>query len=201
MENLILAEPPSSFQEGKMIAKKMLYLHIMQKIAIIGAGGAGKSTLTRQLGEILSLPVYHLDALYWKPNWTPTPLEDWEAIQETLVQQDAWILDGNYSNTLRIRFQAADTIIFLDYPGWLCLWRVLQRRWKYLGKTRPDMGKGCPEKIDAEFLYWVWNYRRTRRPGILQRLAAYKTSKTVFIFTSPTQTKRFIKQLKPSMNP
>lgn len=168
----------------------------MQKIAIIGTGGAGKSTLARQLGEILSLPVYHLDALYWKPNWTPTPLEEWEAIQEKLVQEEAWILDGNYSNTLRIRIQAADTLIFLDYPTWLCLYRIFKRRWMYRGKTRIDMGEGCIEKIDWEFLGWVWNYRRTRRPRILQKLATYKTTKTVFISTSPSQTNQFLKQLK-----
>lgn len=173
----------------------------MQKIAIIGSGGAGKSTLARQLGEILSLPVYHLDALYWKPNWTPTPLEEWEAMQTELLQRDAWIMDGNFGGTMRLRLQAADTIIFMDYPNWLCLWRVLKRRWKYQGRTRPDMGEGCPEKIDAEFLSWVWNYRRTRRPGIVQRLAAYKTSKTILIFTSPAQTNRFLQELTQSMNP
>ncbi len=167
----------------------------MQKISIIGSGGSGKSTLARQLGDILKIPVYHLDALYWKSNWTPTPLEEWETIQEALVQEESWIMDGNYSNTMRIRFQAADTIIFMDYPTWLCLWRVLKRRWTYRGKTRPDMGEGCTEKIDLEFLSWIWNYRKTRRPGILKKLEGLKSQKNVLIFTSQKQVSTFLKQL------
>ena len=48
----------------------------MRRIAIIGAGGAGKSTLARQLGEVLGIEVIHLDALFWKPGWVDTPRDE-----------------------------------------------------------------------------------------------------------------------------
>lgn len=168
----------------------------MQKIAIIGCGGAGKSTLARQLGKIWNLPVYHLDKTYWKPNWTPTLPEEWEAIQKNLVQEATWIIDSNYSGTMHLRLQRADTVIFLDYPTLLCLYRIFKRRWIYRGKTRLDMAEGCIEKVDWQFINWVLTYRRTRRPKIIQKLNALKTEKTIHIFTSPAQTNQFLNQLR-----
>lgn len=84
----------------------------MRRIAVIGCGGAGKTTLSRELGEILKLPVYHLDSFFWNPGWVPTPPEEWRRIQEELVSRDEWIMDGDYGGTLDIRFGRADTIIF-----------------------------------------------------------------------------------------
>lgn len=168
----------------------------MQKVAIIGCGGAGKSTLARQLGEILDIPVHHLDKMYWKPNWTPTLPEEWEAIQANLVQEATWIIDGNYSGTMHLRLHSADTVIFLDYSTLLCLYRIFKRRWMYQGKTRVDMAEGCVEKVDRQFINWVLTYRRTRRPKIIQKLDALKTAKTIHIFTTPAQANQFLHQLQ-----
>ncbi len=48
----------------------------MKRLAIVGCAGAGKSTLARLLGQILGLPVFHLDALFWRPGWVETPLDE-----------------------------------------------------------------------------------------------------------------------------
>lgn len=87
----------------------------MRKVAIIGSGGAGKSTLARKLGEILDIPVYHLDAIFWRPNWEP--IERDELIEKTMEIQetDDWIIDGNYNTTMDFRLQQADTVIFLHF--------------------------------------------------------------------------------------
>ncbi len=87
----------------------------MKKIVLIGSGGAGKSTLARQLGEVLKINVYHLDALFWKPNWVGVPKDDQRNIQNKLVEKEEWIIDGNYGGTMEIRLNAADTIIFLIF--------------------------------------------------------------------------------------
>jgi len=84
----------------------------MRKIAIIGSGGAGKSTLARQLSEKLAIDVYHLDALFWQPNWVLASRETQREIQSRLVRQDSWIIDGNYGSTFDLRLTAVDTIIF-----------------------------------------------------------------------------------------
>jgi len=85
----------------------------MKKVILIGSGGSGKSTLARQLGNKLNIKVHHLDALFWKPNWEGVPKEEQRTVQNELVKEDEWIIDGNYGGTMDIRMNAADTIIFL----------------------------------------------------------------------------------------
>lgn len=168
----------------------------MKRIAIIGCSGSGKSTLARQLGTILNVPVIHLDALFWKPGWVETAGQDWIAIQEKLVKQESWIIDGNYTSTMDIRFVEADTIMFLDYPRWLCLYRALKRWITYAGKTRPDIAPGCPEKVDWPFIQWIWSYRKRSRPLALQKLEKYQADHTIIILHSPAETRRFLEKMQ-----
>jgi adenylate kinase family enzyme len=173
----------------------------MEKILIIGSGGAGKSTLSRQLGNILNLEVIHLDSLYWHPGWVETPQPEWWQIIQESIDRESWIMDGNYSGTMDIRLLAADTIIFLDFSVFVCLWRVIKRRWQYIGKTRPDMSSGCPERLDWEFIKWVWNYPRDRRPAILEKLGQLATDKKVIILRSPSSVKQFLHNISRSEVP
>ena len=164
----------------------------MKKIVIVGCGGAGKSTLARELGQRLRLPVIHLDALFWKPGWVMIPKDEERRRLAELLVEPAWVIDGNYNSTMPIRFEAADTIIFLDFPVWLCLWRVLKRWLQYRGHSRPDMSPGCPEKLNWQFLGWVCLYRSIYRPKVLKRLAAYGQNRRVLIFEHPRQLTDFL---------
>ncbi|WP_046213585.1 DNA topology modulation protein [Paenibacillus wulumuqiensis] len=166
----------------------------MQKIAIIGSGGSGKSTLSRKLAAKLQLPVYHLDSLYWRSGWVPTPAAEWDQFLTELTAQSEWIIDGNYGRTMDIRLREADTIIYLDYPTYISLFRAVKRRFQYKGRTRPDMAAGCEEKMDLKFAKWIWRYRRDQRPKILKKLDDLKDNKTIYIFTSPRQLERFLEQ-------
>lgn len=171
----------------------------MKRVAIIGSGGAGKSTLARQLGARLGLPVVHLDALFWRPGWVETPREEWVALQRELVAREAWVVDGNYNATLDIRLEAADTIVFLDLPNWVCAWRAVRRRVQHHGRTRPDLAPGCPEQIDLAFLRWIWDYPRTRRPGVLEKLErAAAEGKRVVRLRSNAEVERFLRELEPT---
>ena len=165
----------------------------MQRIMIIGSGGAGKSTLARKLGQHLGIPVIHLDTLYWQPGWLPTPSADWIGLQLKIIQNPCWIIDGNYGSTLDIRLEAADTIIFLDFEPGLCLWRVVKRYFRYRGKVRPDMAIGCPERLTPEFLQWIWNFKQEKRPQIIRKLEAYPQSK-VIVLQNPAQVSNFLNQ-------
>src|SRR5688572_26030956 len=142
----------------------------MRRVLVIGSGGAGKSTLARQMGERLRLPVVHLDALYWGAGWTATPKDEWARTVARLIVADAWVMDGNYSGTLDLRIPAADTIVFLDFPRVVCLWRAVRRRLAFHRRTRPDIHPECPERLTWQFVDWIWNYPRKQRPRVLERL-------------------------------
>lgn len=161
----------------------------MQRVAIIGSCGAGKSTLAVNLGKKLDLPVIHLDAYYWQSGWQETDAPQWLQIQEKLIKQNRWIIDGNYGNTLDIRLAVADTVIWLDFNRYLCLWRVCKRYLKHLGKTRPDMAANCPERLTREFMQYVWNFPQVHRFKITAKLAKYQQqeNKQIIILQNPRQ--------------
>jgi adenylate kinase family enzyme len=168
----------------------------MNRILVIGSAGAGKSTLSTELSKSLDLPIIHLDRYYWKPNWIPTPDEEWDHFIEEASNQEQWIMDGNYSRTLHLRLNRADAIIFLDMPRILCIYRIIKRRIKYHGKTRPDLNKECPEKLDWTFLLWVWNYKKRSRPRIINILESVKEQKQVVILRSRKQVNEFVNRIK-----
>lgn len=170
----------------------------MRKVLVIGSGGAGKSTCARRLGELLRIEVIHLDALYWNAGWVETPKPVWAERVAELVRREAWIMDGNYSGTFDIRFEACDAVVFLDLPRLLCLWRVLQRTLLYRKRSRPDMAAGCPEKLDRDFLVflqWIWNYPKQSRPKILARMRENAGSKKVVHLRSRAEVERYLSEV------
>lgn len=167
----------------------------MKRIMVIGSGGAGKSTFSRALGELLGLPVLHLDKYFWQPGWVQMPKEDWVKCHQDLVDKESWIIDGHYSGSMDLRLNRADTVIYLDYPSYLTVYRVLKRRLMYHGKTRPDMNEACPEQIDFEFVRWVMSFRRKKRPAILEKLSAYPNV-NVIVFTKPKQAEAYLSKTR-----
>lgn len=172
----------------------------MRRVLVIGSGGSGKSTLAARIGTRMGLPVVHLDALYWRPGWVSTPAAEWAELVGAIAARDRWVMDGNYGGTLEARLRACDTVIFLDTPRLVCLWRVLARWARHRGRSRPDMGPNCPERLDGEFLQflrWVWSYPSRQRPAILARLQEAAGEKRVFVLRSAADVERFVAGLTP----
>lgn len=163
----------------------------MERIVVIGCGGAGKSTFSRNLSNKLDIPVYHLDKFFWNKGWVETKQEKFDDKLNKIVNEDKWIIDGNYIRTLEMRAEKADTIIFINMPTYLCLYRIMKRRVMYRGKSRPDMAEGCPEGIDFEFFKWVLTYNKKVRPKILENLKRYK-DKNIVIFNNKKEVKDFM---------
>ena len=167
----------------------------MERIIIIGCGGAGKSTLARKLGEVLDLPVVHLDKLFWKPGWVETTAEEFDALLAQELAKDQWIMDGNFNRTMPERIKRCDTIIYLDFSRFACLMGVLKRVITTYGKVRPDMGEGCPERIDLEFLKWVWNFNKNKRESYYKLLNEAENVETI-VLKNRRAVKLFLKSLK-----
>jgi adenylate kinase family enzyme len=166
-----------------------------RRILVIGSGGSGKTTLSKEIAVRTGLPVIHLDRLFWRPGWIPTPDAEWDAVIEDLARRDVWIMDGNYGRTLPLRLATADTVLFLDAHPLTSLWRILKRRWKNRGRTRDDVAPGCPEQMNWEFVHWVLTFRTRRRPGILRQLAAARPGQRVVILRNARDVREFLATL------
>lgn len=167
---------------------------------VIGiSSGVGKSTFARRLGEALHIPVYHLDTLYWKPGWVESPLEEFSKAQQKIVNHDQWIIEGNYSNTFEMRAEHADTIIYLELPLYVCLYRVIKRWFMNIGKTRPDMAEGCKEKIDWAFIKFIITTYYPRKKKMEARFKTFQSlgpTKKIISLKSKKEIQAFLANIK-----
>jgi adenylate kinase family enzyme len=167
----------------------------MQRVLVIGSGGAGKSTFAARLAGRTGLPLIHLDAAYWKLGWVETPKPAWVEAVRRLAAGERWVMDGNYGGTLDLRLAACDTVILLDLPRLVCATRVLRRWMRFRGRSRPDMTPGCPERLSWEFLRWVWTYPSERRPGILLRLSRLRSDQRAIVLRSAGEVEDFLRSI------
>jgi adenylate kinase family enzyme len=174
----------------------------MQRILVIGSGGAGKSTAARAIAAATGLPLVHLDRVYWHAGWTPTPEEEWVRTVHALIAEEEWVLDGNYGGTLPARLERADTAIFLDVPRSTCLRRVLVRAVRHRSRPRDDVAPGCPDRLTWAFLRWIWSYPKTRRPGVLELLDGFERGGgRAFVLHRKAQVDAFVESLPTGAAP
>ena len=166
----------------------------MKRVMIIGCGGSGKPTLSRILSEKTNLPVVHLDRLFWREGWVNIPREEFNILLREELKNDKWIIDGNYDRTLQERLKRCDTVIYLDYPRRTCIFGVLKRVMINYKKVRPDMAEGCPEKIDLEFMKWIWNFNKEHRDKFYKILKEEK-GKQIYIFRNREECNKFLENL------
>ena len=159
----------------------------MKRVMIIGCPGSGKSTFARALAAKTGLPLYCLDLMYWNPDRTTKPKEEFRAALRETVNLPEWIIDGNYGSTLELRMEACDTVIFLDYPLEVCLSGIEERR----GKPRPDM-PWVETEPDLEFIEFIKKFNKESRPRILGLLEQYK-NKNIVVFSSRAEADDFLK--------
>jgi adenylate kinase family enzyme len=158
----------------------------MKKIIVIGCPGSGKSTLARALHNKTGIPLYHLDMMYWNADKTKVEKSVFLERLSSVLENDEWIIDGNYGSTMDVRMAACDTVIFLDYPSDICVEGIRERR----GKPRSDMPWVETEE-DEEFIEYVKNYNEQQKPKVLELLKKY-SEKNIIILESREQANAFL---------
>ena len=135
-------------------------MNSMQKIAVVGTSCSGKSTFAEHLSRRTGIPHVRLDELYWKPNWTEKPVEEFRRLVGEATSRPQWIVDGNYSKTRDLVWPRADTLIWLNYPFPIVFGRAF-RRTVHRVFTREKLFAGNRESFWRSFfshksiLLWV----------------------------------------------
>ena len=171
----------------------------MQRILVMGSPGSGKSTFARRLSGIIGIPTVSLDALFWKPSWVESDLDEFRQRVTEMAHRPRWIMDGNYilQGAGQLRRQVSDTIIWFDLPRLTCMFGILKRIADSYGQVRPEMAEGCPEKIDFEFFQYVWTYRQQQRPKLLKYFEGLRSDQSLICFTERRQAGRYLSELAP----
>lgn len=163
----------------------------MEKAIVIGSPGAGKSRFARNLSALTKLPLIHLDLIWLNSDKTTITPEIFDQALAEILQQNQWIIDGNYARTLETRLAACETVFLLDYPLTTCLAGVQAR----IGKPRSDM-PWVESSFDEEFKQWIIAFHHEQLPKIKQQLARYRSTKNVWIFQTRQAAADYLTQLE-----
>ena len=170
--------------------EKVMEAFPYKRVAVIGCPGGGKSTFSRALRDRVDLPLYHLDAIYWRDDRTHLSREEFYPLMQKIIAREEWIIDGNYNSTLEWRISACDLLIFLDYPTEVCLEGVRARR----GQKRSDM-PWVEEGDDQEFLEFIRAFETESRPRILELIGKYP-DKAVVTFRTREEAEGYLGELE-----
>lgn len=163
---------------------------MFQKVIIIGCPGSGKSTFARALRDLTGLPLCHLDMLYWNKDKTTVSREVFDERLQAVLEQEKWIIDGNFSRTMERRLSACDKVFFLDLPSEVCLESVRGR----IGTQRTDL-PWLETEEDAEFMDYIRSFPIEQKPTILALLQKFPQL-SVTVFSSREETELYLKALK-----
>ena len=152
----------------------------VKKISIIGGPGTGKSTLSKNLGKVSDLPVYHLDAIDHLENWKTRDSKERDEIILQKVNEAEWVMDGTYKGTLEKRVEKSDMIIFLNYSKLARLKGIFSRYFKLRGKERPEI-PGCKEKLEKNFVKFTINWDKEKGKKVKEILKRYP-DRNVIVF-------------------
>lgn len=149
----------------------------MERVVILGRGGAGKSTAAVELGRITGLPVIELDKHFWDSDLSPLSARESTERQQDLAAAPSWIMEGDlgHYDAPAARLIRADTVLILDFGLARCAWRAAQR-----------------SKERADFWWWLLTRRRRARPAVTQAVTAHAPQASVHVVRTPRELRVFL---------
>ena len=165
---------PSALSRAVDIEEAAALIKKTNRILVIGCSGGGKSTLSQKIAARFGLAYVSIDRdVLWLPGWVQRDKAEQRAIIVTKVQGERWIMDGTNPSTFDIRLPRTDLVIWVRMPRVLCIWGAVSRWLKWMGRTRPEMAPGCIEKVDWDFLRFIWTFEEKFTPRVLAGLAEH----------------------------
>ena len=152
-----------------------------RRIVVWGVTGSGKTTLAKQLGEALRLPVVELDGIRHARGWDSTGWDDFRVILTQRLESygGGWVVEGSYSAVHDVYLSRADTLLWLHLPFRVSFWRLLRRTVARAWDQKPLYNEDGPHESWRQsffsrnsILWWAIRMHRDRKRVIPQRIAA-----------------------------
>ncbi|WP_205926325.1 MULTISPECIES: AAA family ATPase [unclassified Rhizobium] len=154
--------------EGAALLKKA------NRILVMGCSGGGKSTLSQKIAARFDLTYISVDRdILWLPGWVQRDKTEQRSLILSMIEGERWVMDGTNPSTFDIRLPRTDFVIWVRMPRLLCIWGAVSRWLKWIGRTRPEMAPGCKEKIDWEFLRFIWTFEEKFTPRVVAALVEH----------------------------
>ena len=135
-----------------------------KRIIVIGTTGSGKTVLAQEIAQRFAIPHIELDALYWGPDWTPYPQEEFRTSVEQATRGANWVIDGNHSHISDIVWPRANTLIWLDYALPVILWHLVKRTTRRL-VFQQELWHGNRETLQNQFVWRIASRSLRRAVG------------------------------------
>ena len=168
----------------------------MKRAVVIGCPGSGKTVFSEKLRKCTGLPLFHLDAIWHKPDKTHVSRDEFDSRLSEILSLEKWIADGNYPRTMERRIEYCDTVFLFDIPSDVCMQDVISRS----GKARPDM-PWTAEQPDPKLMQKIKDFPDKELPAIYSLLDKHKAGRQIIIFKSRTDADEYLKMLSnPTKN-